>query len=113
MTLTGDRQDIANALSTVTGVTGYAYRPTTPKMGDAWPLLSSLENVGSATFEITWRVLVFLPQNEQASSEWIDSHVDALVDALLPIGYVDRIEPIALSGSAGDQYVLQLTMRGE
>lgn len=113
MTLTGDRLAIAAALSTATGVTGYVKRPATPKTGDAWPMLGPMENVGQATFEITWRVIVFLPQDEWTSSEWIDAHVDALVDALLGIGQVDRIEPVELTAGGTGQYALQLTMRSE
>jgi hypothetical protein len=108
------RADIAAALSTVTDVTGYTKRPTTPKAGDAWPLLTQLEYAGGqATYEITWRVLVFLPQNEWDSSEWIDSHAEALVEALLPVGHIDRLEPVELGASGTGQYALQLTMRSE
>lgn len=115
MSLVGDRADIAAALSTATGVTGYTYRPTAPKTGDAWPLLSSLESAGHATvFTNNWRVYVYLPQDERSASEWLDGHVEGLVDALLPANcYVDRIEPTNIGTEQAPVLGLLLTMRGE
>lgn len=111
--LAGDRAAIAAALSTADGVKGYAYRPTTPKPGDAWPLLGALERADGLAFTASWRVLVFLPQNEVTASEWIDIHHEDLVDVLAPVGFVDRIEPVVLSASGTDQYALQILMRSE
>lgn len=114
MSLVGDRADIAAALSTATGVTGYVYRPTAPKTGDAWPLLSSLESAGTATTFLTnWRVIVYLPQDERSASEWIDTHHENLVDALLPVGFVDRIEPANIGTEQAPVSGLLITMRGE
>lgn len=113
MSLVGDREAIAAALSTATGVKGYAYRPTSTKSGDAWPMLSSLDRAGGLAFTVTWRVLVVLPGDEVAASQWIDGHHEQLVDALLPVGFIDTIAPVKLESSAGDQYALQITMRGE
>lgn len=114
MSLTGDREATATAMSTVTGVTGYAYRPTTPLPGDAWPLLSALDRADGTAFYASWRVLILLPQDERTASEWIDTHHEDLVDALeASVGFVDRIEPVALSASGTDQIALQITMRSE
>lgn len=107
------RTNIAAALTTATDVTGYQYRPTTPRPGDAWPLLGQLNRVDGCVFEVTWRVLVFLPQDERQASDWIDTHYETLTDALEPVGFVDRIEPVALNASGSDQYALQITMRSE
>lgn len=113
MSLTGTREAIATAASTAPDVIGYAYRPITPRPGDTWPLLGPMERADGLAFYVTWRVIVFLPQDERAASEWIDTHVEDLVDALEPVGFVDRIEPAVISTSAGDQIALQITMRGE
>lgn len=113
MSLTGDRAAIAAALSTMTGVKGYPYRPTTPRPGDAWPLLGQLRHAAGMAFEVTWRVMVFLPQDERAASDWVDSHYADVVDALLPVGFVDTAEPALMATNAGDQNVLLITMRSE
>lgn len=113
MSLTGDRAAIAAALTAVDGVTGHTYRPTTARPGDAWPLLGALERAEASVFYVTWRVLVMLPQDERAASEWVDDRVGDLVDALQPHGFVDRIEPVALAASGSEQLGLQITMRSE
>jgi hypothetical protein len=113
MSLVGDRQAIATALSTVDGVTGYVSRPKITKTGDAWPLLGPLDRAGGHSFTATWRVFVVLPQDELLASEWLDSHVDVLADALLPVGFVDQFLPVAVTTEAGDQLAIQITMRSE
>lgn len=113
MSLVGNRDAIASQLSTVPDVHGYAYRPTTPRPGDSWPLLGALDRADGLAFYVSWRVMVFLPQDERSASEWIDAHYEDLVDALEPVGFVDRIEPVVSSASGTDQMYLQITMRGE
>jgi hypothetical protein len=115
MSLVGHRNAIAAALSTVPGVTGYPYRPTTPKAGDGWPLWSASDRSEGWAFINTWRVLVALPSDERQASAWVDEHQEALVDAMQgqDVGYVDRLEPVGISTSAGDQLALQIVMRSE
>lgn len=113
MSIAGTRADIAAALDTVTGVRGYAYRPPAPRAGDAWPLLGALERAEGLAFYVTWRVLVLLPQDERGASDWLDAHHEALVDALEPIAFVDRVEPVTIAAAGGDQFALQIIMRGE
>lgn len=113
MSLVNDRAEIAAALSTVTDVNGYEYRPTTPRPGDAWPTLPTLERVGGLVWQATWTVIVFLPQDERAASAWIDDHFLAIVTALQVPGFADAAEPGVMQTSGGDQYVLEITMRSE
>ncbi|WP_420123205.1 hypothetical protein [Nakamurella sp.] len=113
MSLAGDRQAIADALSTATDVTGHLYRPVKLRHGDAWPLLGALERGPGRAFEVSWRVLVYLPQDGAAASEWVDAHHEGLVDALEAVGFVDRIEPITIPDGDANPYVLQITMRSE
>lgn len=113
MSLTDDREAFATALTTVDGVKGYAYRPPAPRPGDAWPLLGAMDRADGLAFIVSWRVLVFLPQDERAASMWMDAHVDGLVDALEPLAFVDRIEPVNTGPDAAPQYALQITMRSE
>lgn len=119
MSLTGDRKAIADALSTAPGVTGYEFRPANPRQpvqlraGDAWPLLGAMERGPGRAFEVTWRVLVFLPQDAVKSAQWVDDHHEALVDALEQVGFVDRIEPVTITDGDANPYALQITMRSE
>ncbi|MGK5737273.1 hypothetical protein [Micromonospora sp. URMC 103] len=118
MDLAGDRATLAAALSNAPDVTGYQYRPLKPRMGDAWPLLGVMERGPGRSFEATWRVLVWLPQGPQKASEWVDAHTEDIVDALEPVGYVDRIEAVTIPDGDADQtaqyrYALQFTVRSE
>lgn len=111
-TVATDRAAIAAALSTVTGVKGYQYRPPTPKPGDAWPTLPTLDRQADLIWRPTWTVVVFLPQDERAASDWLDAHFDAIVGALQtgPI-YPETAEPGLMNTGAGDMYVLEITGR--
>lgn len=111
MSLVGVRSLIATALTTVEGVKGYEYPPTSPRAGDAWPMLGPMDRADGTAFYVTWNVAVFLPQDQRAAAVWIDEKHEALVDALeSAFGFVDRIEPVLIGT---DQYGLQITMRGE
>lgn len=108
------RSDLAAAVSMVTGVKGYQYRPPAPTTGDAWPLMGSMDrDPDSGQFMALWRLVVMLPQAEQAASEWMDTHLWDLVDAITEYGWVDRMNPAELTGSAGGQFVLEISLRGE
>ncbi|MBM0274132.1 hypothetical protein [Micromonospora tarensis] len=113
MSLVGDRAAIAAVLSTIDGVTGYASRPSVLAAGDAWPLLGPLDRASGYSFTATWRVFVIIPSDEVKASEWLDAHVDELVEALLPVGFVDQILPVAVTTEAGDLLAAQITMRSE
>lgn len=104
------RDDMAEVLSTVDGVKGYAFRPKTPVAGDAWPLLSAYE-LEDGWLMLKQRILVFLPQDEKKASEWMDEHVGPLCVALRPMAYVERIDPT--EGPATGQYSMTITLRSE
>jgi hypothetical protein len=113
MSLTGQRQKIADALSTVEGVTGHPFRPRTFPAGTAWPLLDRLDRGPAYDFEVTWRVVVILPGDEQRASEWFDEHHEPIADGLQSLGYVERIEPGIVVTEAGDMEAMILTLRKE
>lgn len=112
MSLATERAAIAAALSTVTGVNGYPHRPTTPRPGDAWPTLPTLDRQADLIWRRTWTVIVLLPQDERGASTWLDQHFDALVAALQagPI-YPETAEPALINTGAGDMYALEITGR--
>jgi hypothetical protein len=113
MSLTGDRQALADALTAVDDVTGHRYRPRTLPPGTAWPLLQGLDRGPAFDFEATWRVVVILPGDEQRASEWFDAHHEQVADALADFGHVDRIEPGLVATDAGDLEAMILTIRRE
>jgi hypothetical protein len=93
MSLTGQRSELAEALSTVQDVNGFKYRTKTMNTGDAWGLIERLTNPGGMNHQVTWRVVVVLPPNEKDSSEWFDSHYEEISDVLNEqFGFVEEIE---------------------
>ena len=74
MSLADGRTELAGILSTVSGVAGHRYRPSAARSGDAWPLVESLDNEQVGAFQVTWRVVVVLPSDERAASDWFDTH---------------------------------------
>lgn len=114
MSLVAKRTAIASALATVADVTGTASRPAVTNTGSAWPLLGPIErDQQSGQFMITWRVFVVVPWDEIKASDWIDTHLDQLWEALEPEGYIDSFEPALIGTDAGDVRALQITMRSE
>ena len=107
------RAEIAVALTSVNGVKGYLYRPTTAKPGDAWPLLVSYDRADGFAFYVSWRVQIMLPADARAASDWIDQHVEALVTALQPVMYVDRLEPVGINADGSGQPFLEVSGRSE
>lgn len=107
------RQALASALSIVAGIRGYEYRPTTPRPGDAWSLLPTLDLKEGLMWQATWTVVVFLPQDERAASLWIDERFEAIAAALREPGFVTKVEPAVMDAMGSDQYVLKFTVMSE
>lgn len=107
------RQEIAAALSTVSGVHGHASRPSALNEGDAWPQWrGGVPHAGAV--ESTWAVLIVLPQTDDVSADsFADSHGAALLDALRPVLFVDSIAPAEIPTDAGQLYALLITGRAE
>lgn len=108
------RDAIAAALSTVTGVIGYARRPAVMKPGDGWPQWGGNEHAGGAAFIESWAVLIVLPAADEVSAdEFADSHGTALLEALQPVMFVDGMKPATIPASGNDLYALMITGRSE
>lgn len=111
MSLIGQREAIAAALTTVADVTGHAKRPVPPAEGDAWPVLGPGDRQSGTAFILTWAVRVIVPQDEYAAEDWWDAHWPALFYALEDnVATVGRFEPITLTTSAGDVLAYQITI---
>lgn len=113
MSWEADRAEIATALNTVDGVTGYSYRPSPVRPGDAWPVLESLENQHGLVWRPTWTVMVILPSDERAAGAWLDSHFMDLAAALRVPGFPDTADTVIYQTEAGDMNALAISMRSE
>lgn len=116
MSLAQKRAAFKAVLDTIDGVTGFRYRPSTPKAGDAWPLLGEGErDQQSGQFTWTWAVVIYLPADVQAADDWLDANADEFVDALETIGvaYVDTITPSQFGDESSPVLGLLITTRSE
>lgn len=109
MSRAATRQAIATALSTVTGVTGYASRPDVLSEGDGWPQWAGEVYPGTQQ----WNVLVVLPADDVSADSWVDEHGDAVHDALKSIIFIDETKPAKIATDAGDMYGVLFTGRSE
>lgn len=99
------RADLAAALTGVTAtyggapvtLTGYAYQPPSLAMWQAWPDWQAATWLTGCLIERTWQIFVILPAPDAAGwTEATDAILNAVRDALIPLGQVQRAEPIAL-----------------
>jgi hypothetical protein len=111
MTLMEKRLAVAEALSTVDGVTGYEFPPNPAKEGDGWYYQGGLlvdQRAGLMVKSFT--VVVLTPQgDERAASVFFDDHWEAIGDALQEQGYLDRVDLIAM----GTQWAMSFSLRSE
>ena len=99
------REQIASALSSVVvtydgaaqQLDGQPVRPASLALWQAFPDWQSAAWLSRCVVERTWAVYVILPAADPAS--WAEATDDALAavrDALITLGSVTRVEPIAL-----------------
>lgn len=104
MSLTEDRQEIADLLDQVDDVHGFPYRSPTMRDGDAWPLISVMDNELAGAFQVTWNIVVVLPKGEVAAADWFAGHWNGIVSALEEQGFgVTRIQFASIETEAGDR----------
>lgn len=116
MTLADDRAAIRAALTdaAVPDVHAYDFKPAAPGPGDAYPVWGGGERGPGDTFVHTWALHVILPQmSERDAALWLDGRASAIVDALAPLGYVDRYEPVIIETTDGEMLGARFTMRSE
>jgi hypothetical protein len=107
------RASIAEALSTVAGVTGYTDRPKATKPGDAWPLVDSLTRVIGDAFETRWRIAVTIANDVGTATDRFDELIPLVTQALKPVLYVDSARPITVPSEAGDLFGVEIIGRSE
>lgn len=107
------RINLATALGTVAGITGYVRRPRAIKPGDAWPQWGGSERDDGRGFIETWKILVVLPADEATADTFADAKQAALIAALSPILYVDSFAPANFTGDSADMLAVVITGRCE
>ncbi|GAB3812099.1 hypothetical protein [Kribbella italica] len=107
------RKSIADALSTVPGIKGYAKKPKVTKAGDAWPLINELTRGPALVFQTTWRIAVTIGSDEGSAIDKFDTLIPEVTQALQEVVYVDSARPIAVPTEAGDLYGVELIARSE
>jgi len=107
-----DRQDIADCLSGITGITGHAYRPSVVGMGSAWPVLDRA-NRRPGGWQATWKIVIALSGDEATATRRCDDLIPTALPTLDAVGYVETVMPVALTTDSGDVYALEITVRSE
>jgi hypothetical protein len=100
------RQDIADALSTLPGITGQPLPPRVMAPGIGWPEWTRTEPLTATGDRITWAVHVTLPAGSpEATVMEADALTGALLDALYELGEIQTLEPTTVivqqGGAAG------------
>lgn len=115
MSVTDARVNLAAALSTVTGVTGYEFRPSTIKAGAAWPLLTELDRGPGVAFAGNWRVVLVLGGDEKNAQKKIDDLLPKVTAAIESqgAGFVSQARPALLQTSAGEMFAAEIITRSE
>src|SRR5690349_8798305 len=114
MSRAATRQAIATALSTVTGVTGYARRPSVLTEGVGWPQWAGSAYAGGHMYTWLWNILIVLPSaDDSTADEFADEHEDQLLEALRPVLFIDETKPAKIDTEGGPVYALLLTGRSD
>lgn len=113
MSIAATKQQIADAVTGVAGITCFPSKPTILQAGDAFVRWGGWERADGAAYVATYRVIVVLPQtSEDAADEFAYAHADALEDALRPLMFVDSILPTELPAEGQGRGLLTLTISG-
>ncbi|GAB7003918.1 hypothetical protein JCM18899A_13900 [Nocardioides sp. AN3] len=103
MSLLADRQAIADAASTVAGVTCTPQYRLSLNPGDACVRLTVANRAANGFgFVNTWQVWVALSQDLATAEAWLDGHLNELAAALDPVLFVSSLTPseLVLAGGA-------------
>lgn len=101
MTFQEDRVALADAASTVEGITCSPNFVQTTKPGDAMVRLDRIEYPNRLAGWATWHIAVVLPQDYAAAEDFLDTNVPELVLALGEEMAVNRVTPAQLALDTG------------
>lgn len=111
--MSATRASIAAAVNTVPGVKGYARRPAAPKVGDAYPIIGSFDRGRGLSFSRTWRLILWLGQDERQAETKLDQLLEPIAVALQPVAHVDAAIPFIVKTEGGDVFAVEFTARSE
>lgn len=112
--MSATRETLAAALSTVPGLRGHKLESTSPRKGDAWPLLNGiLRGPRGRTAEVSWRVIVILGGDVLEAEKMLDGLWWPVCDAVRSLAVVDSATASLYPTEAGDQYAAEFIMRSE
>lgn len=117
------RTSIADALSAMTPIAappsdpvqvhGYAKKPTTVEVGDAWPLVDELIRGPGHAFQTRWRIAVVLGRDAETAADMLDTLIPVACDALIEVVYVDSARPLLIPTEAGNLFGVEIIARSE
>jgi hypothetical protein len=111
--MSATRASIAAAVSTVPGVKCHPRRPTSPQVGDAYPLIGSFDRGRGLSFSRTWRLILWLGQDEKEAEKKLDELLLPIAEALQPVAHVDGAIPFIVKTEGGDVFAVEFTARSE
>lgn len=95
------RQALADAASTVEGVTVTPYFRQVTRPGHGMVRKDRVDYPSKFGGVVTWQVFVFLPSDQKAAEEWLDEQAPQLVAALTPEMNIDTVMPQQLALDSG------------
>lgn len=95
------RQALADAASTVEGVTVTPYFRQVTRPGHGMVRKDRVDYPGKFGGVTTWQVFVFLPHDQESAEVWLDDQAPQLVAALTPEMTVDTVMPQQLTLDTG------------
>jgi hypothetical protein len=108
------RQEIAAALTTVSGITGYADPPSIMAPGGAWPLLVNLttaDHLPAGVFLAQWRIILITGGTPEDGLTFLDAQLVPVLAALAPHGWITTVTPVTIeTTSSGTLYGAEITL---
>ena len=117
MSLLADRQALATALSTVTGVTGYADPDQQlTNTGDAtarWTGQEAQPNTPALVFLVNWEILVVAGRTPSEGLAWLDANLSTILDALDALVWITGVSPSVIQTPNGDLFGVVIEAKKE
>ena len=108
------RNEIADALRVIEGVTPVNRRPDAPQIGHAWVNWAESNPLTQAAYDTRWQVFIVLPENPDAAIDATAALVDEVCAAIQTKVYgaaVTSIRPGKLDPSDNAPKVLRFDVR--